>query len=39
MAGIGEKRLFWWGNLKERDQLKDAGIDGSVKLEGVLNIL
>jgi len=31
--------MFWWGNLKERDHLEDAGVDGSVKLEGILNIL
>jgi hypothetical protein len=20
---------FWWGNLRERDQLEDTGVDGS----------
>jgi len=23
---------FWWGNLKERDQLEDLGIDGRIIL-------
>jgi len=23
---------FWWGNLKERDHLKDAGADGRIIL-------
>jgi hypothetical protein len=24
---------FWWGNLSERDHLKDLGIDGRIKLK------
>jgi hypothetical protein len=35
VARTGEKRLrsgFWWGNLKERDNLENLGIDGSIKL-------
>jgi len=26
---------FWWGNLKERDNLKDTGIDGSITLSWI----
>ena len=26
---------FWWGNLKERDQLEDPGIDGRVILRWI----
>jgi hypothetical protein len=26
-------KLFWWGELKERDNLDDLGIDGSVILK------
>jgi len=22
---------FWWGNLKERDNLEDLGVDGTLK--------
>jgi len=35
VARTGEKRLhsgFWWGNLKERDNLDDLGIDASIML-------
>jgi hypothetical protein len=24
---------FWWGNLRERDHLKDSGIDGRIILK------
>jgi hypothetical protein len=24
--------VFWWGNLRERDHLKDFGIDGRIIL-------
>jgi len=23
---------FWWGNLRERDHLKDSGVDGRIIL-------
>jgi len=24
---------FWWGNLRERDHLKDPGVDGNIKVD------
>jgi hypothetical protein len=27
---------FWWGNLKERDDLKDAIVDGRIILKWLL---
>jgi hypothetical protein len=24
--------VFWWGNLRERDHLKDPGVDGRIIL-------
>jgi len=26
---------FWWGNLRERDQLEDPGIDGRIILRWI----
>jgi len=26
---------FWWGNLRERDQYGDPGIDGRIILRGI----
>jgi hypothetical protein len=40
VARIGERRGvcagFWWGNLSERDHLKDPGIDGNIILRQVI---
>jgi hypothetical protein len=27
---------FWWGNLRERDQLEDAGVNGVIILRGIV---
>jgi hypothetical protein len=30
---MGERKMhteFWWGSLKERDSMKDIGVDGDV---------
>jgi hypothetical protein len=36
----GEKcRRFWWESVKERDHLKNLGIDGRVGLEWILGRL
>jgi hypothetical protein len=26
---------FWWGNVRERDHLKDPGIDGRITLKWI----
>jgi len=30
---VEEYAGFWWGNLRERDQLEDLGIDGRIILK------
>ena len=29
---VGQERRigFWWGNLREKDQLRDPGVDGRI---------
>jgi hypothetical protein len=37
-ARMGERRgvyRMWWGNLSERDQLEDPGIDGRIILRWI----
>ena len=40
VAGMGEGRGgcigFWWGNLRERDQWGDPGVDGKIILRWFL---
>jgi hypothetical protein len=32
--GLGEMHTgFWWGNLRERDNLEELGIDGRIILK------
>jgi hypothetical protein len=32
VARMGERRVFWWGNLREREHLEVPGIDGRIIL-------
>jgi hypothetical protein len=35
-VGRGEVYIgYWWGNLRERDHLKDPGVDGRITLRWV----
>jgi len=31
-CGGGECTGFWWGNVRERDHLRDPGVDGRIIL-------
>jgi hypothetical protein len=34
----GACRVFWWGNLKERDHLGDQGPDGRIILRCIFDV-
>ena len=34
--GTEVRRRFWWEKLKERDRLKDKGVDGRILLKWIL---
>ena len=34
--GTEVRRTFWWKKMKERDTLKDAGVDGRIMLKWIL---
>ena len=39
VARMGKEEMyteFWWGNLRERDHLKDLGVDGRILLKYIL---
>jgi hypothetical protein len=44
-TGMGERRdirvykKFWWGNLRDRDHLKDPDIDGMIILRSIFRKL
>jgi hypothetical protein len=40
IARVGENRVAyrsWWGNLRERYHLEDAGVDGMIILKWIFN--
>jgi hypothetical protein len=32
---MGERRGFWWGNLRGKDHLEDPGVDGRIILRWI----
>ena len=35
VARMAEKKEVWWGNLRERDQWEDLGVDGNIILRWI----
>jgi hypothetical protein len=35
MGGVGSDTEFWWRNLREKDHLKDLGLEGRIILRWI----